>query len=212
MQTDEIHSLVTRAQSGDKTAADELLAIFRPLIRKAAGQAHLATVREDAAQEAALAFLWTVANFDESRGVPFEGFAKATVFGRVRTFFLRERRRWRREILPFDKEEEDGNEENFFESVADKRDEIGAVEESDAFHAALSGLPEREQKILSLYYESGLPLRAIGARMGMKENHVSVVKARAMKKLRRELGAERKRRERTQKRRPRGRRSTTRKM
>ncbi len=183
-----------------------MLAIFRPLIKKAAGQAHLRAVREDAAQEAALAFLWAVANFDESRGVPFEGFAKAFVFGRVRTFFLRERRRWRREILPFDKEDEDGNEEDFFEDVADKRDEIGKLEDAAAFHARLSSLAKRDREILSLYYEGGLTLREIGKLLHIRENAVGVYKSRAVEKLRREISDGRLRTKAKRKRRPNGRR------
>lgn len=210
MQTDEIHSLVRRAQSDDKTAADELLAVFRPLIKKAAGQAHLRAVREDAAQEAALAFLWAVAHFDESRGVPFEGFAKAIVFGRVRTFFLRERRRWRREILPFDKEDEDGEAENFFEGVADERDEIGAWEDAAAFRARLSSLAKRDREILSLYYEGGLTLREIGNLLHIRENAVGVYKSRAVGKLRRDISGGRLREKAKRKRRPnKGRRDTT---
>lgn len=199
MDTQEIHALVRGAQAGDKTAKTLLFEAFRPLIRKAAGQAHLKTVRKDAEQEAALAFLWAVANFDESQGVPFPGFAKAMVFGRVRTFFQHERRKWRREIVPFDKEGADGEMEEFFAGVADERDEIGAVEERESFCAALAELPVREQEILTLYYEKGLPLRAIGERMNMSEKHVSVVKARAMKKLRAELGAASPRKRRMQK-------------
>ena len=202
MQTEGIHHLVCRAQAGDKTAANELLAVFRPLIQKAAGQAHLAAVREDAEQEAALAFLWSVAHFDEARGVPFAGFAKAIVFGRVRTFFLRERRRWRREILPFGKEDGDGDTEDFFEGVADGRDEIGAVDEADAFRVRLSPLPEREQKILSLYYAERLTLREIGALLHIRENSLSVFKSRAVAKLRRNITGGRLRKKAQRKRRP----------
>lgn len=190
MQTEEIHALVRRAQAGDKAAKELLFVAFRPLIYKAAGQAHLAPVREDAKQEAALAFLCAVEHFDEGRGVPFAGFAKALVFGRMRTFFQHERRKWRREILMRgNTDEESGETEDFFESVEDERNEIGAFEEREAFRASLSSLPSRERKILMLYYEKGLPLRAIGAEIGLSEKHVSVVKARAMKKLREAIGA-----------------------
>ena len=194
MQTEKIHILVRRAQTGDKAAKNKLLEMFRPLIRKAAGQAHLAPIREDAEQEAALAFLRAVADFDEKRGVPFEGFAKAMVYGGVRTFFVRERRYWEREVLPVDFTDEDGKTEDFFAGIADERAD---------FLTSLAALPAREQKILSLYYEKDFSLRTVGASMGMKEKHISVVKARAMKKLRRELGAVRTRRKRTKKRRPR---------
>lgn len=202
METEEIHALVRRAQGGDKAAANEILAAFRPLIQKAAGQAHLRTVREDAGQEAAIALLWSVANFDESRGVPFEGFAKKMVFGRVRTFFLRERRKWRYEILPYGVAHEDSETEGFFESVEDTRDEIGAVDDADAFRVRVSSLAARDRYILSLYYEGGLTLREIGAILHIRENSVSVYKSRAVEKLRREICGGRMRQKTKRKRRP----------
>ena len=202
METEALQPLVRRAQAGDKTATNELLAAFRPMIQKAAGQAHLAAIREDAAQEAALAFLWSVAHFDESRGVPFAGFAKAIVFGRVRTFFLREWRRWEREILPFDKEDEDGGKQDFFAGIADGRDEIDAVDAAESFLARLSPLAERDRRILSLYYEGGLTLKKIGKLLHIRENAVGVYKSRAVEKLRREISGECLRQKAKRKRRP----------
>lgn len=207
METEEIYALVRRAQAGEKTAANEILAAFRPLICKVAGQAHLRAVREDAEQEAALALLWSVANFDESRGVPFEGFAKKIVFGRVRTFFLRERRKWRHEIQPFGMKHEKSESEDFFEGVEDTRDEIGVVDDADAFRARVSSLGERDRRILSLYYEGGLSLREIGKLLNIRENAVSVCKSRALAKLRHEICGGRLRRKAKRKRRPNGRRS-----
>lgn len=207
MEIEKITSLVRRAKAGDKGAANEILKLFHPLIQKAAGQAHLHAVREDAAQEAAIALLWSVANFDESRGVPFAGFAKRMVFGRVRTFFLREQRRWQREILPFPAESEDGDKEGFFESVADERDEIGAVDKRDAFRARNSSLAARGRIILSLYYEGGLALREIGNLLHIRENAVSVCKSRAVAKLRREICGGRLRQKAKRKRCPKGRRN-----
>ncbi len=191
MQTQEIHDLVRRAKAGDKDAKSKLLDVFRPLIRAATKPGYLAPLREDAEQEAALALLAAAERFDERRSVPFAGYAKAIVYGRVRTVFLRERRRWRREILPFDVSGEDGEKEDFFAGVADERDEIGDFEAAESFRTELSALPERERKILSLYYEQGTPLAAVGEKLGMTAKHVAVVKARAMKKLREALGARR---------------------
>ena len=116
---------------------------------------------------------------------------------------MKERRKWEREIRPFDKEDEDGEAEDFFADVADTRDEIGAFEDRETFRAILAMLPERERKILRLYYREGFSLRAIGAKLNMTENHAAVIKARAMKKLRAVFGVERARRQRKEKRRPR---------
>lgn len=196
MQTQEIHDLVRRSQTGDKEAKTVLVEMFLPLIRRAAGQAHLTVVREDAEQEATLALLGAIEDFDANRGVPFPGYAKALVFGRVRTFFLKERRRWQREVMPVSSAGEEEESEDFFARVADERDAIGALEEAESFRAELASLPKRERNILSMYYEKGQPLRVIGEQMGMTAKHVAVVKARAMKKLRQSLDVVRLRRRR----------------
>ena len=64
--------------------------------------------------------------------------------------------------------------------------------ESDAFRQALGGaieqLPEREQLVLSLYYEQELNLREIGAVLSVSESRVCQIHGQAMVRLRARLG------------------------
>lgn len=91
---------IAAAKSGDKEAMTHLLLQYEGLCRKAAGQAHLAPLGEDALAAARESFLRAVRLYDPTRGVPFPGYAKATVYGDLRTLFKKARRQWQREVLP----------------------------------------------------------------------------------------------------------------
>lgn len=60
--------------------------------------------------------------------------------------------------------------------------------EGDAFQKALadaiSGLPEREQMVLALYYTEGLNLKEIGAVLSVSESRVSQIHSQAALRLR----------------------------
>ena len=64
--------------------------------------------------------------------------------------------------------------------------------EHDAFRQALGGaigdLPEREQLVLSLYYEQEMNLREIGAVLNVSESRVCQIHGQAMVRLRARLG------------------------
>lgn len=68
---------------------------------------------------------------------------------------------------------------------------LGAVER-DAFRASLvksiGTLPEREQLVLSLYYEQEMNLREIGAVLSVSESRVCQIHRQAMLRLRARLG------------------------
>ena len=58
----------------------------------------------------------------------------------------------------------------------------------EALGEAISGLPEREQLVLSLYYEQELNLREIGAVLSVSESRVCQIHGQAMVRLRARLG------------------------
>jgi RNA polymerase sigma factor for flagellar operon FliA len=64
--------------------------------------------------------------------------------------------------------------------------------EDSAFRGALAeaiaGLPEREQLVLSLYYEQELNLREIGAVLSVSESRVCQIHGQATLRLRARLG------------------------
>ena len=168
------------ARRGDKNAAAALLARYEGLCRKAAGQAHLAPLGEDALSAARESFLCAVRDYDPARGVPFPGFAKAKVYGDLRTLFKKARRQWQREIFPA--ETETG--ENPFAALPDPRDDTVRVEADDAFRAMLAPLGEKPRRLLTMLYADGLTQKEAAARLGMSQQTAAVVKGRALKRLR----------------------------
>lgn len=173
---------IESAKRGDKDAMEALILRYEGLCRKAAGQSHLAPLGEDALSAARESFLQAVEAFDAARGVPFPGFAKAKVYGDLRTLFKKARRQWQREVLP------EGSEEgNVFDAAPDERDEMKNFEADDAFHEMLAPLPEKPRKLLTLLYANGLTQKEAAAKLGMSQQAAAVVKARALKALRKTI-------------------------
>lgn len=65
--------------------------------------------------------------------------------------------------------------------------QLQAAEFRAALAAAIGQLPEREQLVLSLYYEQELNLREIGAVLGVSESRVCQIHGQAMLRLRARL-------------------------
>jgi RNA polymerase sigma factor for flagellar operon FliA len=61
----------------------------------------------------------------------------------------------------------------------------------DRIRAAIASLPPRERKVIGLYYYSESTMKQIGAAIGVNESRVSQLHARAIRRLRTALGAER---------------------
>ena len=157
---------------------------YEGLCRKAAGQSHLAPLGEDALSAARESFLRAVREYDAARGVPFPGFAKAKVYGDLRTLFKKSRRQWQREVLP-----EGAEEGSVFEAVPDERDEVKNLEAEDAFRNMIAPLPEKPRRLLTLLYAKGLTQKEAAAKLGVSQQAAAVMKARALKALRKNLGA-----------------------
>jgi len=122
---------------------------------------------------------------DIRRGVPFPGFAKAKVYGDLRTLFKKSRRLWQREIFPT--ETEDG--ENPLDAEPDPRDEAARIESDDAFRAMLAPLGEKPRRLLALLYQEGLTQKEAAARLGMSQQAAAVIKGRALKTLRKQAAS-----------------------
>ena len=65
---------------------------------------------------------------------------------------------------------------------------LQAAEFRHALAAAIGQLPEREQLVLSLYYEQEMNLREVGAVLGVSESRVCQIHGQAMLRLRSRLG------------------------
>ena len=67
---------------------------------------------------------------------------------------------------------------------AGPEDEVEAVETNEWLAAEISDLPEREQIVLSLYYNDEMNLKEIGAIIGVSESRVSQILTKVVSKLR----------------------------
>jgi RNA polymerase sigma factor for flagellar operon FliA len=63
------------------------------------------------------------------------------------------------------------------------------TETRERVRIAISALPAREQKVISLYYYAEATMKEIGSAIGVNESRVSQLHARAIKRLRESLGS-----------------------
>ena len=66
-----------------------------------------------------------------------------------------------------------------------ERDEVTA-----RVRGAIASLPQREQRVIALYYYNEVTMKDIGAELGVNESRVSQLHARAIRRLREALGTE----------------------
>ena len=138
--------------------------------------------------------------FDASRGVPFAGFAAARIRGaildglrRADTLSRGDRRRAQRDSAPalprivsdsaeveaaMDRSCDDG----------DVSDVLAQQEMVDELRIAMTKLPERERLVLLRHFFDDVPMRVIGAELGVTESRVSQIATAAVEKLRGTFG------------------------
>lgn len=179
--------LLTAATQGDSEALCHLFDAYAGLLHKAARQPHLACFFEDALAEARLSFLEAVQSYDQSRGVPFPGFAKARVYGDLRTLFKRERRRWQRELLPLAQNREDGDDDTFPDTLVASSDEHEQLILRETLRTAMAALPKRQQQLLHMLFFEEKTQKEAAARLGISQQAAAAMKMRALKQLRRIL-------------------------
>lgn len=179
-----IDNTLAAAIQGDSHALATLYQNYEGLLKKASLQPHLLSISDEAFAEARLSFLEAIKNFDPARGVPFPGYAKAKVYGDLRTLFKRERRRWQREILPADTQSENGSEGSFWEGLADPLDENAALLRREAIRTALQKLPLRQQQLLRLLFFEEKTQKEAAVLLGISQQAAASMKTRALKNLR----------------------------
>lgn len=99
--------LIRRAQAGDDTARDDLIARYEPLILRMASRAvgrYIRKGQDDEASIALLAFNEAITSFDPDRGRGFVRFAEQVIRRRLVDHYRRQRRP---EVVLSDLEEED---------------------------------------------------------------------------------------------------------
>ena len=182
MDTNELLSL---AAAGHEAAILELRQQFLPLLYKAANQPHLRPIYAEALSEAEISFLLAIRSYNPDRGIPFPGYAKAMVYGSLRTLFKQERRRWQRELYPA--APADGL--SFWDTLPAPQNAMQEYIDSADLLQALSALPRRQRQLLSLLYGQDCTQKAAAAKLGITQQAAAALKARSLRTLRRNLQA-----------------------
>lgn len=96
-------------------------------------------------------------------------------------------------VLSISELSSDDDDDSWLERVANHepgpQDEVLEQELRNRIAAAITNLPQREQLVMSLYYEADLNLREIGAVLGVTESRVCQIHSQAVLRLRREIAA-----------------------
>jgi RNA polymerase sigma factor FliA len=138
--------------------------------------------------------------FDKSRGVPFAGFAAARIRGaildglrRADTLSRGDRRRAQQTNEPTlpriinDPAEVEAAMDRANEE-SDISDLLAQQEMVDELREALEQLPERERYVLLRHFFDDVPMRIVGAELGVTESRISQIVSAAVERLRSSFG------------------------
>ena len=127
-----------------------------------------------------MSFVRAVRDYDAAQGVPFAGFAKARVYGNLRTLARRVIRTWQREATV-----DDRREEGFWDSIEDEdaARALTRLERRSMLAAALRALSERERDVITRLYFQNETQKTAAAALGLTQQAVAAIKKRALKKM-----------------------------
>lgn len=187
-----LEQLVIEAQaaSGGEAFA-EVCQRFTGLVKKYAGQPHLAGLKEEAVAEGWLAVAAAVRTYNEAAGVRFAGYVESRVKYAVWNLFKRERRRWERELpLTGGGQEEEGEMPGLIATLA----AAGSVEDTaesllaaKAIRQALAKLPGKQRTAVVKSIVGEAQLADIAAELGVTPQAVYGLRQRGLARLKKEL-------------------------
>ena len=158
---------------------EKLFHDYQGLLCKAARQHHLQSIYEEAYAHAVLSFYEAVQNYDTSLHVPFAGYAKAKVYGDLRTLFKKYRRNWQREISA----DNDDNLKNQLLTIADKSIFEDNIVSKLSLQNAVNQLPPRQQKIIKYTIIDGCTQAQTAKILGISQQAVAANKKQALNYL-----------------------------
>lgn len=193
----EIGALVTRAQAGNKAAAETLLLTFKPLILTTITQyVYDKTLLEEAFQEACVIFMERLRDFKSDRPEYFPAYIKKQLFY---AFVQKAKKRPEISVMPelsMDAASAEGG------SLADalpaaedeepEADRRAREEKEDTdllfLNLRVARLPRIQRECIRAHYYRGQTYRAIAEERGISEQSVAKTMNKAMKGLRSAYG------------------------
>lgn len=156
--------------------------------------------RDELVSLGAMGYAEARVRFDPSRGVPFAGFAAMRIRGAILdglraadTLSRGDRKRAREEATPTPpKIVSDPEEVDHALATAsydgDVSDLLAHQELVAELRAALATLPERERHVVTRHFFEEVPMKVIGAELGVTESRISQIISGAVARLRAEFG------------------------
>jgi RNA polymerase sigma factor for flagellar operon FliA len=190
------------ARSAEEELVRQHLPAARRLARRVAGWDR-PELRDDVEQEAALALVEAVRDYDPGRGVPFASYALWRVHCRVVDFLRAHGAEAGRRAAPLGAREDErgtGDEEAgaLQDALRRCRDRLAAPGADDEavrnallaqLERAVASLPDRDRQILALYWEEGLSLAEIARVLGVSRTRAWELHSRALARLAALMGA-----------------------
>jgi len=175
--------LVLRAQQGDERAAEQVLALFRPLAQNLAGRFYVPSSDPEDVYQVALIGLWrAVQCFDPRRKAGFAAFARVC----IRRQILSELKRAQRWVAPSVSLSEEGEGRPRLEQVPDPRqnlyEQLSERETARWWHEFVATrLSPLEAQVIALYQQQ-FTYREIAERIGCSPKAVDNALARIKRK------------------------------
>ncbi len=153
-----LNKLVEMAKEGDKVAFQEICERFTGLIKKLAYQSHLRPIAEEAMSIGFLTVVEGVKIYNDSMGVPFEGYIQSKLKFAMWNLFKRERGRWEKE---YSVEVQQGEDLSLLERLVAGVDIELEIEQkllTEELMRWIEFLPKKQRQavLLTLVFEKGL--------------------------------------------------------
>jgi RNA polymerase sigma factor (sigma-70 family) len=175
--------LVQKAQTGDPQAILNLVDQFQPLLHKAARQAHLASIHEDALSQAYISFLEAVKDYNLSRSIPFAGYAKAKIYGDIRTLFKQNRRNWQRELST----EYETAGQTILDQLVSPTGNINSIIDKIDIQALLTQLPLKQKQVLWQTIIHDKTQKETALLLHLSQQSIASLQKKALSTLRKQL-------------------------
>jgi RNA polymerase sigma-70 factor, ECF subfamily len=170
----ELANLLCAGLSGDQLAYSQFLQRITPLLRRMAGRRITGADAEDVVQEILISIHKARHTYDGER--PIMPWLVAIANFRILDHLRKHYSQMRHQAVDL------AEIEHLLTDVTDPSAGNESVDE------LLEGMPEKQQRILTMMHVEGYTAKEVGQAMGMNESAVKVAAHRAIKKIREKLG------------------------
>lgn len=178
-----LQKTLEKAKEGSKTAKEELLNRLQPMINAAVNR-NWGDDKEDLYQEACIAVLECIKDYDPGRGVPFLLYVK-----KMLNFRLFNITRRRRHIISLDQRlsVDDGEGSTFGDLLPSGEPNIQDIiiqkEDIKELYAAIQQLTPKQRQVILMHFFEGIKYKDIAQKRGKHYKSVLRLKDRALSSL-----------------------------